>query len=182
MGAIKNLYRYIKYFRILNNSSFVLASFSFRVGKGFIFEGDKSSKVVAEGSFDICNYVVMVAFDHSEIRLGKNVYIGDYSTIRGTKCIVEIGANTMIAQSVKIIGMNHYYQDKSQPISSQDIDYKKLGVTIGEDVWIGAGACILPGVNIGKGAVIGAMTLVNKNVEEYTVVVGNPARVIKKRS
>lgn len=181
MVLLRRLYHFLKFYRFYNNPSFQFKKSSFRIGKGFVFDYDQSSKLRAEGDFDICNYVVFAAFQNTEISIGQNVYIGDYSTIRGTKCKIEIGDNTMIAQGVKIIGMNHYYQDKSLPISSQDIDYAKLGVIIGEDVWIGAGACILPGVKIGKGAVIGAMTLVNKDVEEYTVVVGNPMRMVKKR-
>ena len=55
-------------------------------------------------------------------------------------------------------------------------------VIIGDDVWIGARAIIMPGIVIGRGAVIGAGSVVTKNVDEYAVVAGNPARVIKYRS
>ena len=54
-------------------------------------------------------------------------------------------------------------------------------VVIGDDVWIGARVCILPGVTIGQGAVIGACAVVSKDVPAYSVAVGNPARVVKKR-
>lgn len=57
----------------------------------------------------------------------------------------------------------------------------KSSVRIGNDVWIGMDALILPGTNVGDGAVIGAESVVTKNVEPYTVVAGNPARVIRKR-
>ena len=52
---------------------------------------------------------------------------------------------------------------------------------IGNDVWIGQNAVILPGVHIGDGAIIGANSVVGKNVEPYTIVVGNPAKVLRKR-
>jgi len=57
----------------------------------------------------------------------------------------------------------------------------KGGVKIEDDVWIGAGATILDGVSIGKGAIVGASSLVNKNVPEYTIVAGIPAKTIKER-
>jgi acetyltransferase-like isoleucine patch superfamily enzyme len=59
--------------------------------------------------------------------------------------------------------------------------YSKGGVTIGHDVWIGKDALILSGVTIGNGAIIGAGAVVTKNVEPYSIVAGNPAKMIKKR-
>jgi virginiamycin A acetyltransferase len=61
------------------------------------------------------------------------------------------------------------------------ITAKKPDVVIGNDVWIGYGATILSGVEIGDGAIIGAMAVVAKNVEPYSIVAGNPARLIRKR-
>ncbi|MHC5716806.1 MAG: DapH/DapD/GlmU-related protein, partial [Nostoc sp.] len=66
-------------------------------------------------------------------------------------------------------------------VKNQDIDTLKNGIYIGRDCWLGAGACILAGVQIGDGAVVGAMSVVTKNVEPYAVVVGNPAKQIKTR-
>lgn len=57
----------------------------------------------------------------------------------------------------------------------------KGDTVIGNDVWIGQNAVILPGVHIGDGAIIGANSVVGKNVEPYTIVVGNPAKVLRKR-
>jgi len=94
---------------------------------------------------------------------------------------VSIGDNTMIAQNVKLIATNHYYKRKDQLIHEQDIDTEKIGITIGNDCWIGAGAIILPGVTVGNGAVVGGNAVVTKDVPEYAVVVGNPARIIRYR-
>ncbi|VVS91972.1 DapH/DapD/GlmU-related protein [Desulfoluna spongiiphila] len=58
---------------------------------------------------------------------------------------------------------------------------KQGAITIEDDVWIGAGAIILAGVTVGKGCVIGAGSVVTKDVPEYCVAAGNPARVVKQR-
>lgn len=91
----------------------------------------------------------------------------------------EIGDNVRIAAQVVIIPMNHIYEDPDTPIWKQGIRAK--GIKIEDDVWIGAGAKILDGVTIGKGSVIGAGAVVTDDIPPYSVAVGVPARVIKKR-
>jgi maltose O-acetyltransferase len=89
---------------------------------------------------------------------------------------VTIGRNTLIASHVIITSSTHDYL--TVPIRSKRID---KSVKIGEDVWIGSGAIIMPGVKIGDGAVVGAGAIVLKDVPPNAVVVGNPARIIKHR-
>lgn len=105
---------------------------------------------------------------------------------------LSIGKFCSIAQDVKILlGGEHRYDwisTYSFPdfidglnIVRDDHRGSKGGVKIGNDVWIGFGATILSGVTIGNGAVIGAQAVVAKDVPDYTIAVGNPARVIKQR-
>lgn len=104
---------------------------------------------------------------------------------------VKIGKFCSIANDVKIfLGHEHYMKRVSMypfndfgdfTIDKDTFGYSKGDVIIGNDVWIGYGAIILSGVTIGDGAVIGARSVVTKNVEPYTVVVGSPARPVKKR-
>ena len=89
---------------------------------------------------------------------------------------VTIGKNTLIASHVIITTSTHDYNIK--PLRSKRIDKP---IVIGEDVWIGSGAIIFPGVKIEDGAVIGAGAVVLKDVEKNAIVVGNPARVLKYR-
>lgn len=89
---------------------------------------------------------------------------------------VNIGKNTLIASHVVISTSTHDYMVK--PIRSKRIDKP---IIIGEDVWIGSSAVILPGITISNGAVIGAGSIVTKNVPENAIVVGNPAKIIKYR-
>lgn len=125
----------------------------------------------------------------------RNIYMGKGS-YTGTNTIIknaEIGKYCSISWNVSIGGLNHPYQNISMYTDywfkkTFDVDINKKGkedtstkVVIGNDVWIGAGAIILNGVNIGSGCVIGAGSIVTKSIEPYSVVVGNPANQIKKR-
>ncbi len=116
----------------------------------------------------------------SKLVIGKNSYIGEMNNIRTSGSIITIGEKCLISQHVNIIGTNHSISSE-MPIMEQRWDSTKLGVSIGNDVWIGCGAVILPGVSIGNGAIIAAGAIVTKNVEQYSIVAGNPAKCIKKR-
>jgi len=92
---------------------------------------------------------------------------------------VEIGNNTRIAEKVSIHAMNHNYIDKNQLIVNQG--RSAMGIKIGNDVWIGAGAKILDGIDLGDGCVVAAGSVVTKSVVSYSVVAGVPAKIINKR-
>ena len=79
-----------------------------------------------------------------------------------------------------IFTQNHRNDDLTIPMRLQTAPKQK--VTIGDDVWIGAGAIILPGVTIGNGVIVAAGAIVTKDVPDYAVVGGNPARVIRYRN
>lgn len=113
----------------------------------------------------------------------RNVMLGNNSGI-GYKCEVApgttIGDNVMMGPEVVIYNVNHSYGRTDIPMCEQGFQ-KERNVTIGNDVWIGRRAIILPGVTIGDGCIIGAGAVVSKNIEPYSIAVGNPARVVKKR-
>ena len=87
---------------------------------------------------------------------------------------LSIGEQTVLSQDVYVCGGTHDYTDPTYPLVRRKI-------TIGSYVWIAAGAFIGPGVTIGDGAVVGARAVVTRDVEPWTVVAGNPARMIKRR-
>ena len=91
---------------------------------------------------------------------------------------VTIGNDVQFGPGVKLAS-NHLIPPPGQTISAQPME--KKGIHIGDDVWIGANAVILDGVTIGNGCVIGANAVVNKDIPEYSVAVGVPAKVIRKR-
>ncbi len=112
-----------------------------------------------------------------------DVYIGDRTRI-GLGCTligpVKVGNDVRIAQNVVLSGLNHKYEDDSVPISEQGVTTNNIIVE--DETWIAANCVVLPGVTIGKHAVVSAGSIVRRNVPAYSVVSGNPAKVIKKRN
>lgn len=118
------------------------------------------------------------------LKLGKNIQLNDFVHI-GVALEVSIGDNTLIASKVFISDHNHgsYKGDyQSNPLTTSPIsrELQSEKVVIGNNVWIGEFVSILPGVKIGNGSIIGAMSVVSKDIPAYSIAVGSPARVIKK--
>ncbi|WP_348081398.1 acyltransferase [Mucilaginibacter sp.] len=109
------------------------------------------------------------------IIIGHHVGVGISNTIIGP---VTLGNYVMLAQNIVLSGLNHGYEDITLPPRVQKVITKQI--TVMDNVWIGANSVITAGVIIGKHAVIGAGSVVTKDIPEYSVAVGNPARVIKK--
>jgi acetyltransferase-like isoleucine patch superfamily enzyme len=109
-----------------------------------------------------------------------DVLIGDHSLI-GMGCIiigpVTIGNNVILAQHIGVSGLNHGYQDVSTPIKDQPCDTGLI--RIGDDSWIGTNAVIVAGVSIGKHCIVAGGSVVTKDVPDFTMVGGNPARILK---
>jgi len=116
----------------------------------------------------------------SVIRIGKRTAINEFNSIRASGSEIVIGDNCLLSQYVAVIGSNHAIT-RGQPMRDQPWDLTKAGVRIGNDVWIGAHAVILPGVEIGDGAVVAAGAVVTRNVPAYAVVAGVPAQVMRYR-
>lgn len=113
----------------------------------------------------------------TEVSLGDNSGIGANATISS---YVTIGNDVMMGPECLIYTANHTLQRRDIPMRLQGHEQARP-VVIGNDVWIGGRVIILPGVHIGDGAVIGAGSVVTKDVPPYAIVGGNPAKVIKER-
>ena len=143
---------------------------------------------------------VGVRFQHLEtLSLGNNVTVGDFVHIQGRhdgkasfgdKCWIgsqsfidarclKISENVGLGPSSKILGSVHTGFPINVPIIETDLEIKPIFVD--KDADIGVGAIILPGIKIGKGAIVGAGSVVTKSVNAFEIVGGVPARVLKKR-
>lgn len=114
--------------------------------------------------------------------VSPGLVIGDYSEL-GTRCMIHsnvaLGNHVIMGPDVKIYSRNHLFGSLDTPIALQGKEYKKT--CIGDDVWIGANALILGGVTVGSHSVVAAGSVVTRDVPEWAVVGGNPAKLIKDR-
>lgn len=109
-----------------------------------------------------------------DVTIGDYTRIGIHNTIIGPVCI---GNHVNLAQGITITALNHNFEDSSKRIDEQGISTKP--VVVGDDVWIGANAVVLPGVTIGSHCVVAAGAVVTKDVPDHTLVGGVPAKIIK---
>lgn len=112
------------------------------------------------------------------IKIGANTMIGPYACMAGPGAI-QIGKNCMIASHCGLYANNHIFADPTRPIADQGV--RAEGIVIGEDCWLGTGVKVLDRVEIGRGSVIGAGAVVTRDIPAYSVAVGVPAKVIKRR-
>lgn len=94
---------------------------------------------------------------------------------------IRIGKHVLVAANCTLAPVNHEFKEKNRLIAEQGFQPGRGGITIEDDVWIGAGSVILDGAVIKKGAVIGAGCIIRGIVEEYSICAGNPLQIIKKR-
>ena len=117
------------------------------------------------------------------IKIGANVQINDYVHIGAVESII-IEDNVLMASKIYISDHNHGGYDINHSSAPDSDPIKRLQVSkpvkIKKNVWIGESVCILPGVTIGKGSIIGALSVVTKDIPDYTIAVGSPAKPIKK--
>lgn len=146
------------------------------IHRNCVFNADGELLEIGENCiFDVGVYVRLWG---GKIKIGDNVFIGPYSVVYGHGGLT-IGNNALIASHVTIIPANHNFSDKQIPINKQGETTK--GVIIEDDVWVSTGVTILDGVNVGKGSVIAAGSVVTTSVPPYSVVGGVPGKIIKTR-
>ena len=109
-----------------------------------------------------------------DVIIGDHTRIGLHDTIIGP---VTIGSHVNLAQGITITALNHNFDDSEKRIDQQGISTKE--VVLEDDIWVGANAVILPGVTIGKHAVVAAGAIVTKDVPPHSLVAGVPAKVIR---
>jgi acetyltransferase-like isoleucine patch superfamily enzyme len=149
-------------------------------------QGDKSC--IKIGDFTTLRGELFIFGHGGKIIIGNNCYIGELTKIWSSSEIV-IGDNVLIAHNVNI------HDNNSHPINSRErqehyskiynsghpknIDLQEKPIKINNNAWIGFNAIILKGVTIGEGSIVAAGSVVTKDVPSYTIVAGNPAKIVK---
>lgn len=114
---------------------------------------------------------------------GRGIRLGDRSDL-GMDCLImgelHVGDDVMIGPRCIFLANRHETSDDTRPMNQQGFK-PDLVIVVEDDVWIGAGSTILAGRRVGRGSIVGAGAVVTRDVEPYTVVGGNPARVISRR-
>jgi acetyltransferase-like isoleucine patch superfamily enzyme len=177
LGSIKLLISFIYTKLFFNQARLIRLPFdirnkkSIKIGKGFTT--GFGCRLEAYPQKDISEAILI---------FGENVEINDYVHIAVGEKIV-IGDNVLIASKVFISDLNHgNYKGENPDSPLSTPNSRKLStnpIIIKDNVWIGEGVCIMPGVTIGYGSVIGALSVVTKDIPDYSIAVGSPAKVVK---
>jgi len=144
--------------------------------EGTVFLSEQAT--VSSGTLSMGNE----SYIGAEAQVGGQITIGSHCTVNAGAVVrgeVTLGDGVRIASGAQILGFNHGTQDLTKPIYQQPVS--SIGITLGDDIWVGANAVILDGVTIGSHAIVGAGAIVTKDVPEWAVVGGNPARILKDR-
>lgn len=171
MVGVKQKVFYLLYNLLAKNlpMSCMPYSYGFRQLRNFLFR--KSTLICGKNPRIERNVYIS-----PRISVGNNVTISENVKIRAN---AMIGNDVLIGPGVHIITVNHGFSRLDVPMRLQE--EAPAGVIIGDDVWIGTNSIILPGVTIGSHAIVAAGSVVTKDVSEYAIVGGNPAKIIKIR-
>lgn len=164
----------------------------FVYGQGCVI-GEGSNIIIPEPSKLILGTNCYVG-RYVELGPGKTIEVGDQTSIQDRGILVgdvSIGRYCMLSLNVLISSGRHYYdlfphlliRDQDAFVANDDNLLKSHSrpVAIEDDCWLGVNAVVMPGVTVGKGTVVGANSVVTKNVAPYSVVAGAPAKIIRKR-
>ncbi|MBC7388465.1 MAG: acyltransferase [Opitutaceae bacterium] len=179
----ENLEKYLKLQNLkeletLRNLNFCKINTQFSVGSGFKMNFEGTPDII-EIQDNVCckNYCNFLIYNEASLSIGDNVFINNFSSIN---CLydINIGANTMLGESVKIYDHDHkHYQSEGKLIIDRN-EFTFGKVSIGRNCWIGSNVTILKGVIIGDNCIIGANNLIYKSVPANSVVKANTSYTI----
>ena len=173
-----HLIRYLRYARLRLTKPDVITEGLVFLGKGVdVYERRGYGRLVIGKFVHIGDYAALRAHEGT-LRIGDKAVLGARVTVN-SYLHVEIGATSLIGDDAYICDFDHRYERLDQPIKDQGI--VKAPVRIGADVWLGTKATVLRGVDIGDGCVIGANSVITRDLPAYSVAAGAPARVLKSR-
>ena len=143
--------------------------------------------IVMQSRFASCGRHVRVdprgVFSHDTIHLGDHVFIAPGAFFSATRSFIHVGNHVMFGPNVTVLGGNHNVSEVGRYMT--DVTEKRpgddMGVTIEDDVWVGAGATLLSGVTVARGSIVAAGAVVTKSFPPYSIIGGVPARLIRPR-
>jgi len=188
-----NPYKWIKKYSNIHikNNTILLKSCTFR------FDGKQKSNSVTIGESTMLGCSIVFESDEGEVNIGDNTFINGGTSLI-SRNMINVGNNVTIAWGCTLYDHNSHsldYSERQKDIVLQNKNYmngvnsitsknwdvvKSKPIIIKDNVWIGFDSVILSGVTIGEGAIVGARSVVRKDVEAWTVVAGNPVVVIKR--
>jgi acetyltransferase-like isoleucine patch superfamily enzyme len=121
-------------------------------------------------------YIAAQAYVTDELTAGSHCTINPFAVVRGR---VYMGDHVRVGAHASVLGFNHNHARLDRPIHEQGLSSR--GIRIGDDVWIGSGALVLDGVSVGSHCIVAAGAVVTRDVPDWAVVTGNPARVLRDR-
>ncbi len=164
------------------NSVFLMVGFKKQAPQYFMHPtailNHKENVVIGEGSH--INEYVIIRSPLSKFVIGKNSHIGPFTVVFAHLYGIKIGDYVMIAPHCVLVEGSHEYKNLDKPMLNAG-NFSTGAIIIEDDVWIGANCTILQNVRIGKGAIVGANSLVNKDIEPYSIVGGVPIKVLGNR-
>ncbi len=142
----------------------------------------RGTKIIIEDGVVIDSFVKIKPVGGSgDVRISENSYVNSGTVIYSGNGIM-IGRGVLIAANCTLAPVNHEFQSKDRTIIEQRFRPSKGGIVIEDDVWIGAGTVVLDGARIRRGAVVGANSVVNGDLESYGIYAGNPVQLIGRRT
>ncbi len=150
-----------------------------KIERGVIVKGWRRGQLSLARESSVCRCTILSCGDpslgHGRITVGEGTWIGQYNNFRTCpNSDIFIGRDCLISQFCTLASSNHGIS-RGETIKSQGMDKRRLGIVLEDDVWLGAGVTVLPGVTIGKGAVIAANSVVMDNIPPYEIWAGSPA-------
>ena len=145
-----------------------------------VYAHRESSSISVGAGTKIYRCTVVEAGDGGSICIGEDTHIQASCDLKGFVKNLIIGSQVTIAPHCCFSSYNHQFDDATTPIPTQGLT-SRGNTVVEDDVWLGAGVIVLDGVKIGRGAVVGAGSVVTRDLPAYSICVGVPARVVKWR-
>lgn len=164
-------------------SGFIIGS-NCKIEENVLIQTVSLKKIILGDNVTICYGALIRPSGYYSGNLGEGLSMGNFSSIGANSYIgcsgfIKIGNNVMMGPNINLMAENHNFLSTEIPMIQQGVSNK--GITIEDDVWIGAKATILDGVVIGKGSIIAAGAVITSSVEPYSIMAGVPGRKIKSR-